>query len=136
VDAEVAEDLQAMGEQVISKMPELDIIPGFDIKIGYVRSYEKKADKGKTVCADCRKVNKVYGAYLPYDFIITFYEPNIYYMTENQKKILMLHELKHIGIGERGLKIEYHDVEDFGDILTRFGIDWNWLDKEVPDILV
>jgi hypothetical protein len=116
-------------------MPELSIIPEYDIKVGYVRSYQRKTDKGKTVNADCRKVSKVYGAYLPYDFIITFYEPNIYYMTENQQKILMLHELKHIGLGERGLCIENHDVEDFGDILTRFGIDWNWMDKEVPDIL-
>jgi len=56
-------------------------------------------------------------------------------MTENQKKILMLHELRHIGIGEKGFRIENHDVEDFRDILERFGIEWNGFDQEVPDIL-
>lgn len=134
-DAEVADDLRELGERIIAALPELSIIPELDVQIGYVRSYERKTDKGKTVCADCRKVNKTYGAYLPFDFVITFYEPNMYYMTENQQKILMLHELKHIGIGDRGLRIEYHDVEDFGDILMRFGIDWNWQNRDVPDVL-
>jgi predicted metallopeptidase len=135
-DAEVADDLRELAEKIIEKMPELSIIPEFEIKVGYVRSFEKKQDKSKLVYGDCRRINKVYGAYLPYDFIITFYEPHVILLSENQRKILMLHELKHIGIGERGLRIEYHDVQDFGDILQRFGIDWNWFEKEVPDILV
>jgi hypothetical protein len=59
----------------------------------------------------------------------------MYYMTENQQKVLMLHELKHIGIGERGLKIENHDIEDFADILTAYGLDWNDIDKNIEDIL-
>ena len=56
-------------------------------------------------------------------------------MSENQRKILMLHELKHIGIGEKGLKLEEHDREDFADILKRYGIDWNMHGEEVTDIL-
>jgi len=135
VDFEVADDLRVLAEKIISTMPELSIIRDYDAKIGYVRSYEAKRDKGKQINADCRKVNGTYTAYLPYDFIITFYDPNVYHMSENQKKILMLHELRHIGIGERGFRIENHDVEDFRDILDRFGIEWNGFDQEVPDIL-
>lgn len=135
VDYEVADDLRELGEKVIRAMPELHIIHDFDIRVGYVRSYEAKQGKGKMIFADCRKVNGTYTAYLPFDFIVTFYEPNVYHMTENQKKILMLHELKHIGIGEKGFKIENHDVEDFVDILYRFGIEWNGFNQEVPDIL-
>jgi hypothetical protein len=134
-DAEVADDLRVMAEQIIAKFSEFGFITEYDIKIGYVRCYEQKTDKGKTVNADCRKINKIYKAYLPYDFIITFYEPNVDYMTENQRKILMLHELKHVGLGLKGPRIEQHDIEDFADILTKFGLDWNWIDKEVPDIL-
>lgn len=134
-DCEVAEDLQEMGERIIARMPELGHIPTFGVKVGYVRSYEKKIDKGRTVNADCRKVNKVYGAYLPFDFLITFYEPNIGHMTENQRKILMLHELMHIGIGERGYRIEPHDIEDFESILMRHGLHWNGFEQDVPDIL-
>ncbi|WP_199615528.1 putative metallopeptidase [Paenibacillus alkalitolerans] len=134
-DSEVAEDLQKLAVAIISQMPELHFISDFGIKIGYVRSWEKKMDKGRIVHADCRKVGKVYGAYLPFDFLITFYEPNIGHMTENQKKILMLHELKHIGVGEKGYRIEPHDVEDFESILTRYGLNWSSFDQDVPDIL-
>jgi hypothetical protein len=136
IDYEVAEDLKELGEKIINAMSdELHVIKDFDVNIGYVRSYERKLSKGNIVNADCRKVNGTYTAYLPFDFIITFYEPNMDYMTENQKKILMLHELRHIGIGEKGLRIEPHSVEDFKDILHRFGIDWNDYDQDVPDIL-
>ncbi|KLU66740.1 hypothetical protein DEAC_c14080 [Desulfosporosinus acididurans] len=136
IDYEVADDLKTMGEKVINAMPELSFIKEYGVRIGYVRSYEAKRDKGRQVNANCRKVNGTYTAYLPFDFIVTFFEPNIYYMSDNQKKILMLHELRHIGIGERGLRLENHDVEDFKSILDRFGIDWSGFDQEVPDILL
>jgi len=136
VDYEVAEDLRELGEKIIGAIPELHVIRNFNIKVDYIRSYEPKRDKGKTIFADCRKVKSAYTAYLPFDFIVTFYEPNTYHMTENQKKILMLHELRHIGIGERGLRIEDHDIEDFRDILTRYGFDWNGFNQDVPDILL
>ena len=135
VDFEVADDLRELADKIVNAMSELHIIKDFEVKIGYVRSYEAKKDKGKQVNADCRKVNGTYTAYLPFDFIVTFYEPNIFHMSENQKKILMLHELRHIGMGERGFRIENHDIEDFRDILERFGIEWNGFDQEVPDIL-
>lgn len=135
VDYEVADDLRELGEKIITAMPELSVIRDYDAKIGYVRSYEAKKDKGRSINADCRKINGTFTAYLPFDFIITFYEPNVYHMSENQKKILMLHELRHIGIGERGFRIENHEVEDFRDILDRFGIEWNGFNQEVPDIL-
>ncbi|OZV10781.1 hypothetical protein CIW83_18350 [Tissierella sp. P1] len=80
-------------------------------------------------------MTETYKAYLPYDFIITFYENNTGFLNDNQLKILMYHELKHIGIGERGLKINPHDIEDFSDILDKYGLDWNNFGKELPDIL-
>lgn len=134
-DYETADDLKEMADQIISRMPELQHILEFDIKIGYIRSYEAKYNKSKIVFGDCRKVSGLYQAYLPFDFLITFYEPNINHMSENQRKILMLHELKHVGIGERGLRIEPHDIEDFRSILSRYGMDWNGFSQEVPDIL-
>lgn len=135
IDYEVADDLNELGEKVITVMPELGIIRNCNIKVGYVRSYEQKIEKGKIVYADCRKVKGTYTAYLPFDFIVTFYEPDIDLMSVNQKKIVMLHELKHIGVGEKGLKLEDHDREDFRDILLRYGLDWNDLNQDVIDIL-
>lgn len=135
VDYEVAEDLRELANKVISAIPELSIIRDFNIRVGYVRGYESKQGKGKQVYADCKKITGTYTAYLPFDFVVTFYEPNIGHLSENQRKILMLHELRHIGIGERGFKIIPHDVEDFRDILQRFGIEWNEFGQDVPDIL-
>jgi len=47
----------------------------------------------------------------------------------------MLHELRHITLGEKGLKIRPHDIEDFKDILETYGLDWNEPGKDLPDIL-
>jgi hypothetical protein len=136
VDAEPSRDMRRLADQIIERFPELSIIPEYGIGIGYVLSQERPPEKaGKTKYADCRKVKLCYQAWLPYDFIITFYEANTELLSENQKKILMLHELKHVGIGEKGLKLEEHNIEDFKDILKRYGIDWNCLDENVIDIL-
>jgi predicted metallopeptidase len=118
-DAEPNKDLRKLADQIINKFPEFNFISEYDIKIGYVLSQEKPAGS-KIKYADCEKVKLKHQAWLPYDFIITFYEPNTELLSENQKKILMLHELKHIGIGEKGLKLEDHDIEDFKDILKQY----------------
>jgi len=133
-DAEISRFLKRMAEQIIKRFPEFSIIREFNIKIGYVVSQERKRGE-KITYADCRKVQEVYKAYLPFDFIITFYERNTGLLNENQQKILMLHELRHITLGEKGLKIRPHDIEDFKDILETYGLDWNEPGKELPDIL-
>jgi len=133
-DAEPNKEMKLLGETIISRFPELQFINVYGIKIGYVLSYENKTGQ-KITYADCRKLGEVYKAFLPFDFIITFYYFNVALMNENQKKILMLHELKHIQINERGLSVRPHDIEDFKDILEKYGNEWNEFNKEVPDIL-
>lgn len=135
IEYEVSEDLRLLGEKVITGMPEMAFILAYDIRVGYVVSQEQKKKDGKTIAADCRKVTGPYKAYLPFDFVVTFYWPNMSYMTENQQKVLMFHELQHIGIGPKGLRLEPHDVEDFMNILTRYGLRWNAFGNDVPDIL-
>lgn len=134
-DAEVADDLAELGNKIIARIPELHFINDLDIKVGYVRSFERKTKDGKVIMGDCRKVNKIYGAYIPYDFIITFYEPNIVLLSDNQLKILMWHELKHIDVGDKGFTIRPHDIEDFYSIIDEHGTRWNEFNKEVIDIL-
>lgn len=143
VDAEPDKGMRKLAEAILTneliltKFPELAIIREYDIRIGYVLSQEKPPDvRGKTKYADCRKLKWTYKAFLPFDFIITFYDCNVEVLSANQRKILMLHELKHIGIGEKGLRLEEHDKEDFVNILERYGIRWNSLDMDVPDILM
>jgi predicted metallopeptidase len=135
IDFEPAEDLQKLGEAIINRFVELSFIKNFDIKIGYIRAYESKTNKGRATFADCRKVTGSYQAYLPFDFLITFYDPNVIILTENQRKIVMYHELRHIEMTPKGLTVRPHDIEDFESILKEHGLNWNQFGNEVPDIL-
>jgi len=81
-DAEPSKSLKRLAEKIIKRFPEFSIIREFNIKIGYVVSQERKRGE-KITYADCRKVQEVFKAYLPFDFIITFYERNTGLLSEN-----------------------------------------------------
>ncbi len=138
VDAEQSEEYRNIADQVISSLTELSFIRDYDIKVGYVKSYEEKTSKGMIVYADCRKVNDVYQCFIPYDFVITVYEPNVILFTPNQIKALIWHELRHIGLNDRTLKTEYkimpHEIEDFHSIIDRLGTRWGEPDMDIEDI--
>lgn len=138
VDAEQAKEYEDIAKNVIDSIEELQYISELDIKVGYVKSYEAKIKDGRVIYGDCRKVNEIFQCFIPFDFIITLYEPNIMLLSENQIKVLLWHELRHIGINERTLKTEYklmpHEVEDFHSILDRFGTRWNMPDAQIEDI--
>lgn len=133
-DAEPSKKLKVLGNKLIRNLPELAFIREWNIKIGYVESNERKGGE-KIIFADCRKVQEVFRAYLPFDFIITFYNRNTGMLSDNQLQVLMFHELRHIALGDRGFKVRPHDVEDFAEILEKYGLDWNQPGKEIPDIL-
>lgn len=139
VDAEYAEAFGKLADQVIDAIEELHFIKEMEIKVGYVKSYEAKTNKGCIVYADCRKVNAIYQCFVPYDFIITVYEPNAMELSENQLKVLLWHEMRHIGINERTLATTYrlmeHEVDDFHSILDRFGTRWNEPGARIEDIV-
>jgi predicted metallopeptidase len=68
-------------------------------------------------------------------YAIVMYKNNIEYMSENQIKIVLYHELLHIpSKGEKATLIP-HDIMDFHKVLSKFGIDWNDENKKVIDIL-
>lgn len=124
-DAETADDLKELAESVIDEHPnELGFIRDMEIEVGYVRSYQRKTKDGCIVYADTEKTKHRYTAFLPFDFVITFYEPNVAMFNDEQKRILMWHELKHIGIGEKGFRVMPHDIEDFFSIIEKHGLRW------------
>lgn len=124
-DYEIASDLETLAIEVIEEHTELSIITDNDVKIAFVRSSQRKKGKNKIVFADTRKVADVYSAFIPYDFIITFYAPNVEMLDEEQKRILMWHELKHCGVDGKGnTYVIPHDIEDFKEIIEKHGMDW------------
>lgn len=138
VDAEPCEEYEKLAVEVIDAIDELHFIKELEIKIGYVKSYEAKKSKSGIVMADCRLVKPIYQCFIPYDFIITVYGPNVIELTPNQMKALLWHELKHIGINEMTLALTYrvvpHEVEDFYSIIERLGMRWSETGTDIEDI--
>ena len=91
-------------------------------------SDREKKGRGRRIFGECEKVPDKWKWAVPCDFTITVFEPNVEKLTEDQLRILLLHELLHIGIEVDGNEEKYfvrpHDVEDFGVILRRYGIGW------------
>ncbi len=138
VDAELSKEYTKLADKVIDAVGELHFIKELDIKVGYIKSYEQKIEKGKIVFAECVLVKEIYQCFVPYDFLIIFYEPNVMLLNPNQVKALMWHELKHIGINERTLQLKYriipHEIEDFYSIIDRLGTRWTEPESVIEDI--
>lgn len=118
-----------IGAQLIASDPLLEKVRGSRVRIAYLSSDREKTSKRRAVLADCEKVPERYAWTCPYDFVVTVYEPNAERLTDEQLRILLLHELMHVGIEEDGNDERYysvpHDVEDFRALLERYGIDWS-----------
>ena len=119
------EKLKEIADKVISENENLKILSNPKCRIAFQYSDEKKKSKNKTVFADTEKVKDKLKVFLPYDFLVTFYEPNTANLTDEKLEHLMYHELRHIGFTEEGkMFIVPHDIEDFRDVIDQWGIDW------------
>lgn len=135
---EFSPEYDELGHAVIDALPELWMIKEADIRVGFLKSFKEKKTGKKLVCGECIKLPDLYENLLHYDFFIVIYEPNVVHMTTNQKKVLLWHELLHIGIEDDTGKPEYvvnpHDREEFDSIISRVGLYWNEPGANVPDI--
>lgn len=126
---EKSERYKRIAERLIATEPTLADIRDSGVKIAYLSSDEEKKKNRKMILGQCTKVSPQYAWCCPYDFFITIFEPNILSLNRKQIKILMLHELRHIGIDNDGDEPSFyiypHDREDFDDIIERFGLTWN-----------
>ncbi len=128
-----------IGESLIKKEECLDYIREHEIRIRYLES-NKPAGKSKRVkLGECRmikeKTKDMFRALgfkeeeIP-DFVIVIYKERIFGFHPEQLRILIMHELMHIGVkedsetGEITLHTAKHDLEDFRYIIERFGTGW------------
>ena len=126
---QVNDKYTTIAEDLISYEPELAEIRESDVTIMYLSSDSEKKKAGKLVCGQCEKVPDKYKWAVPCDFTITLFEPNIERFTDEQIKILLYHELLHVGIIRDGNEETYfcrpHDIEEFEDIISRYGLKWD-----------
>ena len=118
-----------IGQGLINTEPELAYIKDSNVSIIYLSSDHAKKSKEKKTCAQCEKVADKYKWGIPCDFTITVFEPNVVRFTDDQIRILLFHELLHIGIEIKDNTESYytrpHDLEDFKLIINKFGTDWD-----------
>ena len=133
-------EYEELGLAVIDAVPELWMIRDAGIRIGFVSSFKEKKTGQKLVLGECIKLSELYSDLLHLDFLIVIYENNIVGLSENQKKILLWHELKHIGVEEKDGEPVYivnpHDREEFDSIIRKVGLYWSDSGADVPDILM
>lgn len=120
----LSEEYANIGNELIETMPELAPLKYADITVVYLSSEHRKKGKGKKVCAQCEKVGEKYKWGIPADFTITVFEPNIEGFTDEQIRILLFHELLHIGRPDGTWTTVPHDLEDFKIIIDKYGTEW------------
>ena len=127
---ELSPEGSAIAWEVIETEKSLIDIRNSHATFSFLVSDAQKKSKGKKVCAECEKVPDKYKWSIPADFTITVFEPNVEGFSEEQKRILMLHELLHVGIvfnedGSETYCTVPHDYEDFKEIIDRYGTEWS-----------
>lgn len=120
----INDEYQIIAQELINTRPELEDIRNGDVTIICLSSGHEKKKGDKKVLGQTEKISEKYKWGIPCDFTITIFEPNIEGFTEDQLKILILHELLHIGVDAERLFIKPHDLEDFKAIIDKFGTDW------------
>lgn len=127
-----SEEYQEIIQELIDTEPCLEYIRDSSVTIVALGSDQERKANGKTVFGECEKIQAKYKWCVPCDFTITVFEPNTERFTDDQLRILLLHELMHVGIERDGNEEKYriipHDVEEFRAIIERYGV--NWADDE------
>lgn len=120
----INEDYQKIANELIATRPELEDLRNSDVTIICLASDQEKKSNGKLIFGQTEKIADKYKWGIPCDFTITIFDPNVAYWTADQMKILMLHELLHVGVDGDRLYIRPHDLEDFKSIIAEYGVDW------------
>lgn len=126
----INKNYEAIAQDLIEKEPELKYIKDSRVKITYLESDQaKKAGNDRYVLGECEKVAAKNRWAITSDFTITLFVNNLIGLTEDQIRIVLFHELLHVGIelgpdGDELYSVVKHDLEDFKIIVDRFGTDW------------
>ena len=127
---QINENYRVIAEKLIAQEPALAYIKDSRVKITYLESDSTKKDgRERLVLGECEKVAAKNRWAIPSDFTITLFRNNLVGLSEEQIKTVMFHELLHVGIepgadGEETYSVRKHDLEDFKEIIDRYGTDW------------
>ncbi len=125
----ISEEYAEIAARIIEEEDSLADIANSQATIVYLSSDYAKKGKDKLVFGECEKVQDKNKWAIPCDFTITIYEPNCVDFSPEQIRILLFHELLHVGIeykddGSEAYSVKPHDYEDFKIITDRYGTEW------------
>lgn len=126
----INEEYSEIAANIIEEEESLIDVANSHATIVYLSSDKAKKGKDKIIHAECEKIADKNKWAIPCDFTITVYEPNCVGFTEEQMRILLFHELLHVGIefkedGTESYYVRPHDYEDFKIITDRYGTEWS-----------
>lgn len=118
-----------IARELIESEPSLARIRDGHATICYLESPAAKRSGGRPRLGECERVPDRWRWAVPADFCVTVFEPNVEGLSDDQLRVLLHHELLHVGIegdGEGGERysIVPHDLEDFREIVDAHGADW------------
>ena len=123
---EINDEYTAIAEEII-KEPDFDEVRDYASFV-VLSSEEEKTKNKQVVYGECKLVPKLYKLFCPYDFLIIIYDVNAASFSPEQMRILIEHELRHMGYDLEGNEptpyIVPHDYEEFKQIMDKYGIDW------------
>lgn len=125
----ISADYTTIAQNLIAEDNRLEDIKHSDVTIIYLESEEEKTNNGRKVLGQCEKISDKYKWGIPCEFTITVFKPNVEDLEPGQLRLVILHELMHVGIeqgryGERYF-IKPHDLEDFRELVNEYGADWS-----------
>ena len=131
----INEEYAEIASKIIEEEDELTAVANRHATIVYLSSDKAKKGKDKIIHAECEKIADKNKWAIPCDFTITVYEPNCVGFTEEQMRILLFHELLHVGIefkedGTEAYYVRPHDYEDFKIITDRYGTEWSRVNED------
>ena len=136
---QINENYQRIAESLIDTEADLQYIKDSRVRIAYLESDStKKADETHLVMGECEKVAAKNKWAINYDFTITLYKNNLVGLSADQIRIVMFHELLHVGIepgpdGSEIYSVRKHDLEDFKLIIDKYGTDWSNAERRKND---
>ena len=131
---QINDEYTEIAHQLIDERKELEHLRYANISIICLSSEHAKKKGDAKVFGQCERVPEKYKWSVPCDFTRTIFEPNIEGFTDEQLKILIFHELLHVGYDCGNLFIRQHDLEDFKLIIDEYGTDWAEVKRYGDDV--
>ncbi|MGE5400662.1 MAG: putative metallopeptidase [Ignavibacteriales bacterium] len=119
----LSEEMKYMAEEII-RTERIDVHPA---KIEYVTV---EPNISKSTAAKCVKTGKELKFFSNLDYIIEVSGELWTALDKETRSILLEHELRHILVlqndksGDWAFKLKKHDIQDFGRIVSKHGVDW------------